>query len=524
MRKEVYLLLFYLCSIGLNAQSAFHNLAVKKPQLPSSYSFQYTGDIQKFIVPNRVTSIQINAIGAKGGTGARGQAGGAGANITTTLNVTPGQVLYIVVGGFPGQSPTASYGFGGSGGAGTYYGGAGGGLSGVFTSSSPANANALVVAGGGGGGGGNATDSNYSGGDAGNTATGTASNGNQPVNATYIVNGRYQYGYAATTSAPGLAGEAYDVTPVTLGSNGNDISGGAAGSDNGINSWHGAGGGGAGWFGGGGGAGGGAATGGGAGGSTKSSSGQHSFGTLNTTGNGSVTITSLSNSGLVFHLDAGSSSSYPGTGATWKDLRGANDATLIGTPTYTSSIGLTFNGTNQYGTIPSVSGVTDFTNTQKYSIEIWFKPSNGQPTYGEAELLEKWNKNNESRYPFTIRFNEGTGSMSVACYDGSTYKAVVATGFPVNTWKQIVGVFDFVAKTLKIYRDGVFVESTSLVGINQVSNTSPIAIATRLQSDGSPSSFIMFKGTIGIIRIYNVSLTDSQILQNFNANKTRFGL
>ena len=72
MRKEVYLLLFYLCSIGLNAQSAFHNLAVKKPQLPSSYSFQYTGDIQKFIVPNRVTSIQINAIGAKGGTGARG--------------------------------------------------------------------------------------------------------------------------------------------------------------------------------------------------------------------------------------------------------------------------------------------------------------------------------------------------------------------------------------------------------------------------------------------------------------------
>jgi Concanavalin A-like lectin/glucanases superfamily/Glycine rich protein len=523
MRKEVYLLLFYLCSIGLNAQSAFHNLAVKKPQLPSSYSFQYTGDIQKFIVPNRVTSIQINAIGAKGGTGARGQAGGAGANITTTLNVTPGQVLYIVVGGFPGQSTTPAYGFGGSGGAGTYYGGAGGGLSGVFTSSSPANANALVVAGGGGGGAGNATDSNYSGGDAGNTATGTASNGNEPTS-NYVVNGRYQYGYAASTSAPGLAGEAYDVTPVTIGSNGNDISGGAAGSDNGINSWHGAGGGGAGWFGGGGGAGGGAATGGGAGGSTKSSSGQHSFGTLNTTGNGSVTITSLSNSGLVFHLDAGSSSSYPGTGATWKDLRGVNDATLIGTPSYTSSIGLTFNGTNQYGTIPSVSGVTDFTNTQKYSIEIWFKPSNGQPTYGEAELLEKWNKNNESRYPFTIRFNEGTSSMSVACYDGSTYKAVVATGFPVNTWKQIVGVFDFVAKTLKIYRDGVFVESTSLVGINQVSNTSPIAIATRLQSDGSPSSFIMFKGTIGIIRIYNVSLTDSQILQNFNANKTRFGL
>ena len=522
MKKRVYILLFFLGSIGLNAQSAFHNLAVKKPQLPSSYSFQYTGGIQKFIVPNRVTSIQVSAIGAKGGSGARGQAGGGGANITTTLNVTPGQVLYIVVGGDPGQSSTPAYGFGGSGGAGTYYGGAGGGLSGVFTSSSPANANALVVAGGGGGGAGNALDFNYSGGNAGNNGTGTASNGNEPTNS-YVVNGRYQYGYAATTSGPGQAGEAYDVTPVTIGSNGNDISGGAAGSDNGIASWHGAGGGGAGWFGGGGGAGGGAATGGGGGGSTKSSSGQHSFGTLNTTGNGSVTITTLSNSGLVFHLDAGSSSSYSGTGATWKDLIGVNDATLVGTPTYTSSIGLNFNGSTQYGRIPSVSGVTNFTNAQQYSIEIWFKPSNGQANSAEAELLEKWNFTNEPRYPFTVRFNEGTSSMSVACYDGSTYKNAVATGFPVNTWKQIVAVFDFVAKTLTVYRDGGSVVSTSLVGINQVSNNSPIGIAGRVpfNADGVQ---VPYKGAIGIIRIYNVSLSAAQILQNFNANKTRFGL
>lgn len=184
MRIVRYILFFFLCAIGLNAQSAFHNLAVKKPQLPTTYSFQYTGSLQKFVVPNRVTSIQVNAIGAKGGTGGRGQAGGAGANITTTLNVTPGQILYVVVGGFPGQSTTPKYGFGGSGGSGTNYGGAGGGLSGVFTSSSPAVANALVIAGGGGGGAGISTGSDYTGGNAGNTAAGTSSNGNQPVNTT----------------------------------------------------------------------------------------------------------------------------------------------------------------------------------------------------------------------------------------------------------------------------------------------------------------------------------------------------
>jgi hypothetical protein len=229
--------------------------------------------------------------------------------------------------------------------------------------------------------------------------------------------------------------------------------------------------------------------------------------------------------GLVLNLDAANIKSYQGTGTTWTDLSvSSNHATLTVTPTYNGSNGLVFNGTTHYGSIPSVSGVTDFTNTQKYSIEVWFNPSSGQVNSGEAELLEKWNKNNESKYPFTIRYNEGTSSMSVACYDGTTYKYVTITGFPINTWKQLVGVFDFVSKTLTVYRDGVFVASTSLIGINQVSNTSPVAIATRLTSTGGSQSGIMFKGTIGIIRFYNKPLTSAEILQNFNTYKTRYGL
>jgi hypothetical protein len=523
MRKFIYILFFLTSSIYLNAQRIFQNIALTKPVSLSNQNFSYTGAIQIFIVPNRVTSIQISAIGAKGGTGARGQVGGSGANITTTLNVTPGQILYIVVGGFPGQSATAKYGFGGSGGSGTNYGGAGGGLSGVFTNASPAISNALIIAGGGGGGAGISTGSDYTGGNAGNTSTGTSSDGNQPINTEYLKNGRYQKGYAASTSAPGLAGEPYDSG--TGGGNGSDINGGNGGSDAGVSVWNGGGGGGAGFYGGGAGAGGGAATGGGAGGASKSTGLVTTYGTANAVGDGSVSITCVYNSGLAFQLDASNSASYLNTASSvWKDLIRTNDATLYNTPTLSSSIGLTFNGTTQYGSIPSVSGVTDFTNSQKYSVEIWFKPSNGQTNSGEAELLEKWNRNNESRYPFTIRYNEGASSMFVACYDGSNFPNIGISGFPVNTWKQIVAVFDFEGKTLKVYRDGGNVVSTSLSGIGQVSNTSPIAIATRLNSTGGAQSSIMFKGTIGIIRTYNIALSLDQVLQNFNANKSRFGL
>ena len=228
--------------------------------------------------------------------------------------------------------------------------------------------------------------------------------------------------------------------------------------------------------------------------------------------------------GLVLNLDAANIKSYQGSGSTWADLSTSNNhATISLSPTHNAATGLTFNGSTQYGRIPSVNGVTNFTNTQQYSIEIWFNPSNGQPNSSEAELLEKWNFANESRYPFTIRFNETGRSMLVACYDGSQFPFVTASGFSVNTWAQLVAVFDFVAKTLTVYRNGVSVGSTSLVGINQVSNTSPVGIAGRVPFNANGVQ-VPLKGSIGNIRFYNKTLTASQILQNFNILKIRYGL
>jgi hypothetical protein len=371
MRKFIYILFFLTSSIYLNAQLASMNIAVKKPRVPDTYNFIYTGALQQFIVPNRVTAIQVKSIGARGGTGARGQVGGAGANITTTLNVTPGQILYIVVGGFPGQSAIAKYGFGGSGGSGTNYGGAGGGLSGVFTDASPAIANSLIIAGGGGGGAGISTGSDYTGGNAGNNAIGTSNNGNEPIvyqNA-YVTNSRYQYGYAATTLSAGLGGEPFD--PGTGGGNGTGINGGSGGTNAGVSGWNGGGGGGGGSYGGGGGAGGGAATGGGAGGATKSSNSINSFGTPNSTGDGSVSITCISNSGLVLHLDAGNNASYSGSGATtWNDLSGNGSNVTLTNTTYSAENGgsIVFNGTSSYANFNANIGTTNVV-----TVEMWVR-------------------------------------------------------------------------------------------------------------------------------------------------------
>jgi hypothetical protein len=513
MRKFVYILFFTFLSNGSDAQTMARNLALRKPLGINTQTFSYTGGLQQFIVPNRVTSIQVTAVGAKGGTGARGQVGGAGANITTTLNVTPGQILYIVVGGFPEQSATAKYGFGGSGGSGTNYGGAGGGLSGVFTNASPAIANALIIAGGGGGGSGISTGSDYTGGNAGNNAIGTSNNGNEPTvsqNA-YITNGRYQYGYAATTLSAGLGGEPFDVVNGTRGGNGSGIDGGSGGTNAGVSGWNGGGGGGGGFYGGGGGAGGGAATGGGAGGATKSSTGINSYGTLNSTGDGSVSITCISNSGLVLHLDAGNTASYIGSGTTWNDLSGnATNVTLTNT-TFSSSNGgsIVFNGTTSYANFNANIGTTNVV-----TVEMWVKTNSlrapGGAMYFGFNLYDAWTASGN------IGYNTASGDQYGFLSSKVDYLGIE------GTWRQLVFVMYAGAKTNnKIYVNGESQTLSQIQGTFSSVNSNFNAGSGRISSWLNDQNWLM-NMNVANFKIYNRELTQQEITNNFNANYSRF--
>src|SRR4051812_23086045 len=66
----------------------------------NSLTFTATGAEQSFTVPPGVTSLQVALAGAAGGHGLNGF-GGPGALVTGTLAVTPGQTLYVEVGGRP---------------------------------------------------------------------------------------------------------------------------------------------------------------------------------------------------------------------------------------------------------------------------------------------------------------------------------------------------------------------------------------------------------------------------------------
>lgn len=136
--------------------------AATQPGCPSAagrhtVTFSSISAEQACVVPRRVATIHVMAVGAPGGGGIAGEAGGAGAVVNGTLPVVAGEVLYVEVGGAGGRAELGSGAAGyNGGGKGNDYAGGGGGASDVRTATASnvlsLDTRLLVAAGGGGAG------------------------------------------------------------------------------------------------------------------------------------------------------------------------------------------------------------------------------------------------------------------------------------------------------------------------------------------------------------------------------------
>lgn len=203
-------------------------------------TFASTGAEQVFTVPADVTSVSVAAVGAAGAEAVSlveyRTPGGLGGTASTDLSVTPGQQLYVEVGGAPSGSgcyPNIACVGGFNGGGSSHFGGGGGGASDVRTiprsDAGSLDSRLVVAAGGGGGGEGFAT------------AGGVGGTAGQPGGGGLGADGYAggSGGGAGTAAAGGTGG-------ASGGGNGSQGAGGAGGGDTG-------GGGGGGLYGGGGG-------------------------------------------------------------------------------------------------------------------------------------------------------------------------------------------------------------------------------------------------------------------------------
>jgi hypothetical protein len=214
-------------------------------------------------------------------------------------------------------------------------------------------------------------------------------------------------------------------------------------------------------------------------------------------------------SGLVLALDAADKNSYPGTGTTWTDLSGnANVGTLTNGPTFNGLCNgnILFDGTNDYVTFPTSGLITNI-----ISMDVWFN-LNSSKIY--SALI---GSNVTEKYEILTK-NGLHVEVSLQSSNYMQYNNILS----LNTWTNIT-VTAVNGSQWKMYKNGVYLGTpTSYNGTWQVSGTSITNFDVgRIRND--VASFA-FSGNISSIKIYNRELTDAQVLQNYNVQKTRFGL
>lgn len=228
---------------------------------------------------------------------------------------------------------------------------------------------------------------------------------------------------------------------------------------------------------------------------------------------------SIITNGLILNLDAGNASSYPGTGTVWTDLSGQNNnGTLVNGVGYSSSNGgtLTFDGVNDYVNMGNIFnfGTGDFT----YEVVVLY---NNLTSNASGATIGKDNYSGTNTYKgVLINISDGINFETRNIINGSGPDNKVKypqSNLSTNTWYIVNGIRN--NNVLQLYVNGILRNSTTESTPTDITNSQSLRIGSL-----SDSSSQNLNGKIGLVRTYNRALSDSEVLQNFNATKTRFGL
>jgi hypothetical protein len=225
-----------------------------------------------------------------------------------------------------------------------------------------------------------------------------------------------------------------------------------------------------------------------------------------------ITPANIVTSGLILHYDMSNYLSAPFSGNYIYDLSGAgNTGELLNGPTFSSLTdgSLFFDGTNDYVNVTRSAALTSATSV---TVQFWVYLSQGANTCVRntdiAWLFEFGTNGNNSPANTYPQFLVNTSSGQSYVYGNS------AIG--TSVWKNCTGTYS--PGSAKIYIDGVlFSTTTSSTG------TGNIIYSSGYLSLGFHAGEI-FNGYLSQLLVYNRELSATEILQNYNATKSRFGL
>ena len=217
---------------------------------------------------------------------------------------------------------------------------------------------------------------------------------------------------------------------------------------------------------------------------------------------------------LILFLDAGDSSSYSGSGTDWNDISGqSNNATLVNGVGYSTDDGgsLTFDGSNDY--VSETSALSDSFLQGDYSISFWMKfdaLNTGTSGSYDRILIHHGSSssnaglhlvNRNTKFHFGLYGNdlEGTSNLST------------------DTWYNVVFTLNNTSYDKQIYINGSLDASHTGSGAYTGSGSN-----TRIAGPVLGFGYYL-DGNISSVMAYSRVITSTEVTQNYDAFKSRFG-
>jgi hypothetical protein len=228
--------------------------------------------------------------------------------------------------------------------------------------------------------------------------------------------------------------------------------------------------------------------------------------------------------GLVLAVDAADKNSYVGSGTTWRDLSGNNyTGTLTNGPTFNGSNGgsISFDSTDDFVSVGNIGTITNFT------VLVWCYPTNVISYRNVLDCNFNYNATTGNIGPRLEMNSSGNLSWyysNITNTNDSYYvQAVMNSGFVANSWYCIGITYNSSGNTSTTYYNGYD------TGISRTSNGTPTGFVGTMSNVILGKGFFLdgtrlYAGRISNTLIYNRALSATEVLQNYNATKTRFGL
>ena len=211
---------------------------------------------------------------------------------------------------------------------------------------------------------------------------------------------------------------------------------------------------------------------------------------------------SIITDGLVFAVDAANPDSYISGSTIWKDQTvNQNNGTLTNGPTFDSANAgiLEFDGVNDY------FDLSDITAAGVFTLSFWINPTEFNTNNGSFVMGTKANSGDLIKLTSAteIVFKPGNSASTLT---ESTNIMVL------NQWQNLMFIRDS-SDSVTAYRNG------STFG-SPVTKTQTLTIT----AIGLIANFFRYKGKIANVKMYDKNLSTTEVSQNYNALKTRFGL